>query len=178
MANNILLLQGSPRADGNSADLATSFLQGAEDAGKNISMPDINGKNISGCLSCEDCRRNGGFCRIHDYMYVLYREFSQTDTIVIATPIYFFALPAQIKAIIDRLYCYGPDYPRRSIALMLTSNDPDPGVFTPMIDYYEHLVKFLGWENKGALMAGGLKTKGEVKLRPIYQEAYQLGYTM
>lgn len=178
MSKNILVLQGSPRMDGNSADLAASFILGAEEAGKKIVMPEINGKDISGCLSCEDCRRNGGFCKIHDYMYNLYREFDKADIIVIATPIYFFALPAQIKAIVDRLYCYGPNYPRRGIALLLTSNDPDPDVFMPMINYYEHMVKFLGWEDKGTLLAGGLKTKGDVKLRPVYEEAYRLGQTI
>ncbi len=175
MAKRILLLQGSPRPDGNSADLAHMFKFGAEDAGHIVSMPEINGKNISGCLSCNKCRNNGGFCVIHDYMYRLYEEFARAEAIVMVTPIYFFALPAQIKAILDRCYCYGPDYPLKKLVLILTSNDEDADVFSPMIDYYNHLVKYFGWDPAGMLLVNNLKGKGDVKLRPEFQQAYLMG---
>lgn len=178
MGKHILLLQGSPRFDGNSADLADVFRLGATDAGHTVSMPEVNGKYISGCLACNKCRRNGGFCVIRDYMDNLYYEFAKADVIAMVTPIYFFALPAQIKAILDRCYCYGPNYPKKEFVLILTSADDHESVFSPMIDYYRHLIEFLGWDDIGLLTVHGLSDKGMAKLMPAYEQAYRLAQSV
>ncbi|MDO4581149.1 MAG: flavodoxin family protein [Bacillota bacterium] len=178
MSKHVFVLQGSSRADGNSVDLANAFIEGCKAGGHTVVMPPINGKDISGCLACDICRRNGGFCNIHDYMYELYREFQLCEVIAIVTPMYFFMLPAQIKAIIDRLYCFGPDYPKKEVILMCTSFSDEPNVFSPLLDYHDHLVNYLGWEEKGRILVQGLSHKGDIKMRPEYQQAYELGKSL
>jgi multimeric flavodoxin WrbA len=92
---------GSPRKGGNSDLLLDAFLAGAGEGGavwNKISVCDLE---ISPCLECLDCETTGE-CVIKDGMEEIYRRLLEADRIVIASPIFFYGLPAQLKALIDR----------------------------------------------------------------------------
>lgn len=175
MSKHILLLQGSSRSDGNSAALAEIFIHGAEETNHTVYQPQLTQMRISGCRSCDNCRRENGFCIIHDDMYQIYEQFEKAEALVIISPVYFFAWPAHIKEVIDRLYCYGPNWPKREMAILMTSFDTDPTVFSPVVDHYRHFVNYLGWVDRGVLLAGSLSHKGDIMMHPMYQQAYELG---
>lgn len=95
---------GSPRKNGNTALLLKEFLRGVSE--KNdviINEFFLQEKNISGCLSCDFCRRSDG-CIQNDDMQNIYPIIKDADILVFATPIYWWSMPSKLKALIDRFY--------------------------------------------------------------------------
>ncbi len=97
----VLGIQGSPRKDGNTALIMSEFMDEVKNLGVEIELIDISEKRIQPCKECNTCE-NKGFCPINDDMQDIYRLFVKSDLIVMATPMFFYAPPAQLKAMIDR----------------------------------------------------------------------------
>jgi len=97
----VLGLQGSPRRNGNTDTLLTSFLAEAERLGARIHNLPVAEKKITPCKECKTCEREG-FCVISDDMQEIYSLLWRADIIVMATPVFFYGPPAQMKALIDR----------------------------------------------------------------------------
>jgi len=97
----VLGLAGSPRCGGNSEVLLDRALQGARDAGAQVSKIVINDLDFSACQNCGFCSREGR-CRIRDEMYRIYEALEAADHVVLASPIYFTNVSAQTKMMIDR----------------------------------------------------------------------------
>jgi len=94
-------LQGSPSVKGNTSILLSTFLAEAERLGARTEYLDVAKRNISPCLECGVCEQKG-FCPIDDDMQDVYPLLRQADLIVMATPIFFYGVTAQLKALIDR----------------------------------------------------------------------------
>ncbi len=99
----VLGLQGSPRKKGNTNYLLTTFMNEAQKLGARTHVIQAAKKNIKPCIGCGYCEKNG-YCVTQDddmkpEIYPLLRE---ADVIVLASPIYFYNVTAQIKALIDR----------------------------------------------------------------------------
>ncbi|APV44900.1 Multimeric flavodoxin WrbA [Dehalogenimonas formicexedens] len=101
---NVLGLSGSPRMGGNTEQLLYEFLRGARDAGAETRVIEVAELNISGCLHCDYCSRTGE-CKINDDMTLIYDALSAADVIVVASPLHFMSITAQLKAAIDRCQC-------------------------------------------------------------------------
>ncbi|PPD57523.1 flavodoxin family protein [Dehalogenimonas etheniformans] len=101
---NVLGLSGSPRMGGNTEHLLYEFLRGAREAGANTRLIEVAELNISGCLHCDYCSRTGQ-CKINDDMELIYDALSAADIIVVASPLHFMSVTAQLKAAIDRCQC-------------------------------------------------------------------------
>ena len=99
---NVLILAGSPRKKGNSAALCRMFAQGAEEAGSKVETIFLRDKKIGFCLACYHCRDHGGVCAIKDDMAEILDKMNAADVIVMASPVYFYSVDAQMKALIDR----------------------------------------------------------------------------
>ena len=97
----VLGLQGSPRTEGNTSILLSTFLTEAERLGARTLCLDVAVKDISPCQECGVCEKEG-FCPIDDDMQLIYPLLRQADVIVMATPIFFYGPTAQMKTLIDR----------------------------------------------------------------------------
>jgi arsenate reductase (thioredoxin) len=98
----ILGLQGSPRMKGNTSVLLSAFMEEAEKLGALTNTINVDKKNIKPCKEYKTCETKG-FCPIADDMQSeIYSFLWQADVIVMATPIFFYSVPAQLKALIDR----------------------------------------------------------------------------
>ena len=98
----VLGLMGSPRAQGNTDLLLDAFLEGAERQGAATLKIDVPSKHIAPCQGCQFCAEQG-LCRIiDDDMGEINYLLRKADVVVIATPIFFYGPPAQLKAVIDR----------------------------------------------------------------------------
>lgn len=98
----ILGLQGSPRIDGNSHYLLSTFLGVAEKFGAGTEMVHVDKKNIIPCKEYTVCEKKG-FCPIDDDMkHEIYPLIREAEVIVAATPIFFYNMTAQLKAVVDR----------------------------------------------------------------------------
>jgi multimeric flavodoxin WrbA len=104
----VLILMGSPRKAGNSAVLAEHLAKGAMDAGARVQTIHLHGMNINPCTGCDECQgEKATGCVIDDAMQDIYRKLEGADSIVFASPIYWFSVTAQLKMVIDRIYAIG-----------------------------------------------------------------------
>jgi len=94
-------IYGSPRKEGNSDLLLDQALQGARSAGAEVASIYVREFRFSGCLECLGCEKTG-VCVVKDEMQDLYPRIQEADVIILATPIFFYGLSSQLKALIDR----------------------------------------------------------------------------
>ena len=97
----IIGVHGSPRRGGNTELLLGEFLRGCREAGAEVEEFHLRDLKISPCLEIYACKKDGN-CPINDDMKLLYAKFVETDGLAIASPIFFYAVSAQLKAMIDR----------------------------------------------------------------------------
>ena len=97
----VLILSGSPRRGGNSDTLCDEFKKGAIEAGNEVEKIFVTGKNIAYCKGCYACK-DTGVCVIRDDMAEVLQKMLDADVIVLSSPVYFYSISAQLKAVIDR----------------------------------------------------------------------------
>ena len=177
---NILVLKGSPRQHGNSALLAERLASGAKDAGAEVDSVYLHSLDIRPCDACEICQETGEGCIIEDDMQPLYPKLRTADAIVIASPVYWFTLSAQIKLCIDRWYALespqGSALMGKQFALLLVYGDTDPyssgGINA--IRTFQDMCRYLRASIAGILY--GSSAAGGVQNQPdLLEQAYQLG---
>lgn len=102
MSKKVLILSGSPRKNGNSDLLCDEFMRGALDNGNEVEKIRVAEKKINYCRACYYCSKNNGVCCINDDMADILQKMIDADVIVLASPVYFYSIDAQLKALIDR----------------------------------------------------------------------------
>ena len=116
----VLTLEGSPRPHGNSSILSDECARGAEEAGCSVEKVLVARKKLSGCLGCNACYRNGGTCMQRDDMGELRAKMLEADVIVLASPIYFYSMTAQMKTLIDRTYAFYQQLAGKTFYFLIT----------------------------------------------------------
>ena len=99
--HQVLILLGSPRKKGNTALLVSRLATQLRLSGHRVEIREVARMNIHPCIGCGNCEQ-AGRCVFDDDMTQLYEEILQADRIILASPIYFYGLTAQLKAMIDR----------------------------------------------------------------------------
>ena len=97
----VLGLAGSPRRRGNTEILLDQFLSGAEAAGAQVRKVLAAKLDIAGCIACGGCSGDG-VCVVEDDFQAINQELVESDVIVVAAPLFFWNVPAKLKALIDR----------------------------------------------------------------------------
>jgi multimeric flavodoxin WrbA len=97
----ILGIYGSPRKKGNSDELLDTLLEAAARSGASTDKAYARKLNIHGCLECGGCDKEGK-CVISDDMEKVYGQLAQAAVVVVSTPIFFYNVPSELKALIDR----------------------------------------------------------------------------
>ena len=103
----ILVLQGSPNANGSTAMLAREFAAGAREAGHDVAVVDVAALDIAPCTGCVACGY-GGPCMQYDDFDELREQILASDMLVFATPLYYYGMTAQLKAVVDRFCSANP----------------------------------------------------------------------
>jgi multimeric flavodoxin WrbA len=101
----IIAFQGSPRPGGNTDILLGEALSEIKNAGHETVLFNLNALSISPCQDCGGCETTG-LCVIADDMQVIYKAIRGADRIIVASPVFFFGLSAQTKAMIDRCQAF------------------------------------------------------------------------
>jgi len=97
----VLGLAGSPRRRGNSEILLDQFLSAAEEAGAQADKVWVPGLEVAGCVSCGGCSGDG-VCVVEDDFQEINQRLIESDVIAVASPLFFWNVPAKLKALIDR----------------------------------------------------------------------------
>ena len=149
---NILILQGSPRANGNTAWMAEECRKAAEAAGHTVTLVDVGHKKIAGCMACEYCHGKGnGACVQKDDMQEIYPLLAEAEALVLAAPIYYFTMSAQIQAPIQRIYNMNKPGKLRKTALLMSSYSLN--VYDGAIGEYRGIINYWGVEDTGIVTA-------------------------
>ena len=162
----ILVLTGSPRANGTTEQLAAAFEQGARAAGHEVVRFDAGKAHINGCLGCNGCWSRDHACCHEDDFWALEPLLERCNAVAFVTPLYWLGFPAQLKAPIDKLYAYGGAGGTRPLTIkescLLISGELEPGnrEYEPLLDTYRQIAEFEGWTDRGTLVAGGFGAAG------------------
>ncbi|NBJ01460.1 flavodoxin family protein [Lachnospiraceae bacterium] len=173
----ILVLTGSPRLHGNSDQMAEAFAEGARFAGHTVMKFEAGRKQISGCLACKMCRRSGRCVRKDDFMELVPLA-ENAQVLVLVSPLYSFAFSAQLKAAMDRFYCFeakGGLKQTRESALLLCGGDREEAHYQGAVGSYRQYSSYQGWKDRGIILAKGFSGKGEIDGHPVLEECMRLG---
>lgn len=186
---NILVIVGSNKKGGNTELLADAFISGAESPGHIVTKVFLGDTKINGCSGCNACRKVG-YCIQKDDMAGVYPLIEKADSIVLASPLYYWTISAGIKAFIERLYAVAKEdpnpplgryekYPDKECALLVTAADDLFWTFEQVTSYYQFaVVNYIGWRDKGMVLAGGCGGSGSercIRQTPHLETAYHFG---
>ena len=112
----------SPRKGGNTEILVAEALASARDCGAETDLFTVHGKDIKPCDACYSCRKTGK-CHIKDDMQDIYTKLLEADGIIFGTPVYYWSVSAQAKALIDRTFVFIPkrEMKNKAAAVVVTT---------------------------------------------------------
>lgn len=118
----VLILSGSPRKGGNSDTLCDEFMKGAIEAGNEVEKVFVADKNIGYCKACYACK-DTGICAIKDDMAEVLQKMLDADVIVLSSPVYFYSISAQLKAVIDRTVARWLEFRDKEFYYIMTATE-------------------------------------------------------
>lgn len=175
MSKKVLILSGSPRKNGNSDILCDRFAKGASESGHKVEKIRVSEKNISYCRGCYACKTSGK-CVINDDMPEILQKMIDADVIVLASPVYFYSIDAQLKAVIDRTVARWLEVKNKEFYYIVTMADEEhTSADTTLACFRGYADCVDGAKEMGVIIGGGAYEKGEIKVLPQFEQAYQMG---
>jgi multimeric flavodoxin WrbA len=176
MRKNVVIISASPRKNGNSDLLCNRFLEGAEDAGHRAEKIFLRDKTINYCLGCMACQKTGGVCPQKDDAAEVLEKIVAADVLVMATPVYFYTMNAQMKTLIDRTCAIYPDIGTKDIYFIATATDTNRDSLERTIDGFRGFTScFDGLREKGIIYGVGVTDVGDIRSSLSMDEAYAMG---
>lgn len=178
MNKKVLILSSSPRRGGNSDTLCDEFMRGAIEAGNEVEKIFLRDKTIHYCTGCSTCSLHNKPCPQKDDAAAIIEKMVAADVIVLGTPVYFYAMSAQLKTFLDRCCGLYTEMNNKEFYFISAGAEGEEGrkdlerVFDNMTGFTDCL------ENpviKGKVLATGVWNVGEIKGNPALQEAWEMG---
>ena len=175
MSKNILILSGSPRKNGNSDLLCDEFMRGAREAGHRVEKIRVAEKAVGCCRGCYACK-NSGVCVLRDDMADILQKMIDTDVLVLASPVYFYSIDAQLKAVIDRSVARWREVRNKELYYIMTAADEDPASMDTTLACFRGYADCVeGAREMGVIRGTGVYEKGEILGSQAMREAYEMG---
>ncbi|MBO5522317.1 MAG: flavodoxin family protein [Roseburia sp.] len=176
MSKNILIISSSPRKGGNSDTLCDYFMKGAEEAGNHVDKIRLAELKIGYCSACYACKTKG-HCVKKDDMEQVITKMRNADVIVLATPVYFYTMCAQMKTMIDRTLggAQKAGLENKEFYLMATAADGKAAMERTIDGLRGYLECLPGAREMGVIYGAGAWQIGDIERNPALQEAYQMG---
>ncbi|MEN6440408.1 MAG: flavodoxin family protein [Syntrophobacter sp.] len=169
----IVCLQGSPREKGNSATIADRFCATAEKLGGEVRTFVLNKLDYKGCQGCMACKTKLDRCAVDDDLTAVLDAIRDADVLVLASPVYFWDVSAQMKTFLDRTFSFlVPNFatssqpsrlkPGKKLVFILAQNNPDRNTFTDIFPKFDHFFRAYGFTDTRLIRAFGVGAPGEV----------------
>lgn len=184
---SVLAISTSPRRGGNTETMLDHAVEAAESSGARVEKLVLGNFNVSPCREIYACEK-GGECVINDDFDVFYRKFLEVDRLIVAMPVFFFGVPAQAKALIDRCQCfwvrkYRLKQPiedragvRRRGYLLSAGGYDQRHTFDGIRKVMKFFLLTLDMDFADEVCIEGVDAKGAVEEHPdVLQAAYELG---
>lgn len=179
MAKKIVALLGSPRKEGNSATLVKTFLEASEKFGATTEVYLLNTLTYRGCQACYACKTKLDECILKDDLTAVLAAVKEADIVVLASPVYYGDITAQLKSFFDRTFSYfTPDYrtnpnpsrlaPGKHLVFVQTQGQPDPNVFDDVYPRYDRFFNRYGFVSTHLIRAYGVANVDDVVKRPEF----------
>lgn len=180
---HVLGIMGSPRRQGNTDIIIDAALKGANAGGAATEKIDVCSLRIHPCIECYSCLKEG-ICSIRDDMDVIYKKLLSADRIIVASPMFFYGVSAQLKGLIDRCqalwarkYVLKQTFPiGRKGAFIAVGATKGEKLFDGSIMVIRYFFKTLDIAYADELLIRGVDAKGEIQNHPsALADAYNLG---
>ena len=173
---NVLIISSSQRRHGNSDLLCDMFAKGAEESGNNVKKIFLKDKEINYCTGCGVCNTTHN-CVIKDDMAEILDKMVNADVIVLATPVYFYSMAAQMKTLIDRTVPRYTEISDKVFYFIMTAADPDRAALERTLEGFRGFTEDCldGAREAGIIYGTGAWQIGEIKNTDAYEQAYQMG---
>ena len=177
MSKNIVVIAGSPRKNGNSFAMTDSFIQAAQAKGHTVIRFDAAMMKIGGCHACETCFKTGKACSFDDDFNLIAPAVLDADVVVFSMPVYWYSIPAQIKAVIDKLYSFcvaGKDIAGKECMLIACCEEDDMSVLDGVRIPVERSAALMKWKMAGEVLIPGVLNTGDIEKTDGCQQAAAL----
>lgn len=180
MSKNVLIISASPRKNGNSDLLCNEFLKGAVDAGHQVEKIFLADKKINYCVGCGLCSRNDySGCSQKDDMEDLVEKMIEADVIVLASPVYFYTINAQMKTFIDRCCAKYTKIINKEFYFIIAAAEVNKAEMSRTFECFRGFLDCLeNAKEQGQICATGVWEKGEIEKTSYLKDAYNLGKTV
>ena len=149
---------------------------GAEEADHQVEKIFLGDKEINYCIACDTCRENGGICDQDDDMAEVLDKMISADVIVMATPVYFYTMDAQMKTLIDRTYSRYMEIRNKDFYFIATAAVNRRQALERTIEGFRGFTSVLsGAKEKGIIYGTGAWNIGDIKGSSAMTEAYDMG---
>lgn len=174
--SKVLILSGSPRRDSNSDLLCQQLARGATDAGNSVETIHVAEKKVAPCKACYFCKDHNGKCVFNDDQAEILQKMIDADVLVLASPVYFYSIDAQLKAVIDRTVARWLEVRNKRFCYIVTCADEETASAETTLACmrgYADCVE--GATELGVIYGTGVYQKGEIVNSPAFLQAYNLG---
>ena len=173
----VLIISASPRKGGNSDTLCNKFMFGAREAGHDVEKIFLRDKKINYCVGCGLCTTNDyTACSQKDDMDEILEKMLAANVIVLATPVYFYAISGQMKTFIDRCCAMYTKITNKDFYFIMTAADENKAALERTMEEFRGFLDCLdGVKEKKAIYAAGVWKKGEINGTSYINEAYEMG---
>ncbi len=177
MSKSILILSSSPRENGNSNALCDEFMRGAIETSHPVEKVVLAEKKINYCKACYACRTSGN-CAQKDDMAPILDSMIAADAIVLATPVYFYSMCAQMKAVIDRTVARYTKITNKDFYFIVSAADSSTAAMERTIEGFRAFTSCLrGAREKGIVYGTGAWQVGDILGNLAMKQAYEMGRT-
>ena len=172
----VLVISSSPRRKGNSERLAERFAQGAAETGHEVETIRLGDHEIGFCTGCGVCFEGERPCPQKDDATEILEKMVRSDVLVLASPVYFYAMSAQLKVLIDRVCARYREIHHKDVYVLLTAADEKNELVEKAMEGFRGFIACLDQSREAGVVYGtGVSKKGDIEGTPALEEAYRLG---
>lgn len=147
----ILILNGSPRQNGNTSYALEAIADGiSENTQHDVEIVNVTRLKIGGCVACEGCKKNGGDCIMDDDTKNIINKAYAADTIIFGSPVYYFGISSQLKAVLDKFHSRSAMFKKQNKKIgvvAIGAEEVEDKQYELIHDQFRCVCNYLGWEN-------------------------------
>jgi len=178
----VLTLLGSPRSRSSSAAIAKRLCETATSLGAQVQTIELNKLAYRGCQGCYACKGKSERCVLQDDLTAVLASVEEADVLVLATPVYFGDVTAQLKGFLDRCYSFlaptymsgGPTgrFSKKKLVFIQVQGHPDSTLFGEAYPRIQHFLEWMGFEEARHIRVCGVDpSRGDAVPESVFAEA-------
>ena len=173
----IVVINSSPHSEAESTSryISAAFVEGARSAGHEVFVFDAANSDTHPCRGCDACHMDGPCIFKDDIEKVLMPKMLEADMLVLATPLYYYTVSAQLKTIIDRFYSRTERLHGKKSMIIVTAYNSADWTMEATNVYYDTLCRYMEWKNVGKVYGIGCGSRSLVESSKFPAQAREIG---